>query len=111
MALGQEESVKLQISEVKNLIASILSSEDTYERSVPSQKIKLVQEVQKQVNKVKSDIRNLEFEVNMLPANLREEPKLKLKKINTSYDECRKLYFKLEDDLNTKVLNTQKTGR
>ena len=111
MALGQEESVKQQIQDLKSSLTAILESEETYERASNSQKMKIVQDVQRQVNKGKTDIRNLEFEVNMLPLNMREEPKQKLKKINNQYEECRRLYFKLEDDLNTNVLRTQKTGR
>eukprot|EP00347_Sterkiella_histriomuscorum_P006634 403352022 len=47
----------------------------------------------------------------MLPQYSREQYKEKLRKIQQSNEDCRKVFFKLEDDLTTNVIKKQKIGR
>ena len=109
-AVGQEESVLIQIKELKQILKDIKENNKAYSQASQTKKVQIVKEIQKGVNKADKDIKNLEFEVSMLPISQRENIREKFLKIRTKYNECRKVYFKLEDDLNTEVLQMQKVG-
>ena len=44
----------------------------------------------------------------MLPMQSREEFKEAMPKMRTKYNNCRKIYFEIEDNLNSQVLNIKK---
>ena len=69
------------IKQIKSDLNKIRDSEESYDRATASAKMKIVQETQVLVNQLKLSIRNLEFEVKMLPIGEREEYMNKFKKI------------------------------
>ena len=62
------------------------------------------------VNRGEKELRNLEFEVNMLPMQERESAKEELQKVRTKYNQARMIYFQVEDNLNNQVLKVKATG-
>ncbi|CDW87519.1 UNKNOWN [Stylonychia lemnae] len=110
MATGQDESVKQLFKQLKEDLRQIQDSEEQYDRAGTSAKIKIVQEAQVLVNSSRLNIRNLEFEIKMLPEYSRGDYMQKFRNIQQQYEESRKIFFKLEDNMNTEVFKKSKIG-
>ena len=56
------------------------------------------------VNTCDGALKNLDFEVQVLPISIREKYREILRKQWEEYNECRRLFFIMEDEVNQEVL-------
>mmetsp|Transcript_23758 Transcript_23758/g.23446 ORF Transcript_23758/g.23446 Transcript_23758/m.23446 type:complete len:92 (-) Transcript_23758:128-403(-) len=70
----------------------------------------MVKGMEASLNDIDKNIKSLEFEIKMISWLKRDPFNDKLKKVRLNYNECRAVYFQMEDDLQKKVLGVTSMG-